>query len=562
MIAQVRRQLRASWRRACPTTRPAGGRCCLRLVQEETARLESGRRITTGARRPTGPSWPTGWPWTRRRRASGCGGTSSISIASCTGRSHTLLKLRRGEAVGVAGDPAPKAARAGTGAGGNGRARGRSRGRGRRRVQPETEGHGLEDEDSVAGGFSAGCCPGLVSSPLQGRWWWRPARSLIHPATRARDPGRRRPPFCKRTQPAGRGRSDPAARVGNSVLGGARSPDAREGSGDLTDQGLMIPRLESRLQPVRSPRSRLKAQPTGRQAARLCHQIPTISQCRKTNPARRPAARRSAKRTQRPGCRRSDPAQRTQPIGQQTSYLGVTPAFRKVIDYFHAGKDEIPAGFRVELRMESEGALRLDLVRDISYAENGVKRPTHVLFSADSANPYEVEPIKAMIANLTCNPGIIYDLFINNPKANLGHRFNTRDEVMKELGTILGPGCDISVELNNPFARSEQELLDEAYHFRELLSEYRVVIKVPHTGPVNADNMGQLLTGNKKFSKRYDDVETRDAFRGHNLALLLHEHGFRVNFTLMFEPYQTLLALQAKPYFINSFIRHRAMQSN
>ena len=30
-------------------------------------------------------------------------------------------------------------------------------------VQPETEGHGLEDEDSVAGGFSAGRCPGLVS---------------------------------------------------------------------------------------------------------------------------------------------------------------------------------------------------------------------------------------------------------------------------------------------------------------------------------------------------------------------------------------------------------------
>ena len=31
--------------------------------------------------------------------------------------------------------------------------------------------------------------------------------------------------------------------------------------------------------------------------------------------------------------------------------------------------------------------------------------------------------------------------------------------------------------------------------------------------------------------------------------------------TLMFEPAQTALALQAKPYFINSFIRHRYMQS-
>ena len=242
-------------------------------------------------------------------------------------------------------------------------------------------------------------------------------------------------------------------------------------------------------------------------------------------------------------------------------YVGVTPGFRRVIDYFEAGIGELPAVFRVELRLEADRVLRLDLVRDISYGKNGIKRPTNILFSADTANPYEVEPVKNLVCNLTCNPGIIYDLFINNPKANLGHAFNTRDEVMQELGRILGSGSDISVELNNPFAASEQEILDEVYHFRELLSEYRVVIKVPHTGPVNADTMGQLLTGNKKFAKRYDHVETKDAFRGHNLALLLREHGFRVNFTLMFEPYQALLALQAKPYFINCFIRHRTFQS-
>ena len=45
----------------------------------------------------------------------------------------------------------------------------------------------------------------------------------------------------------------------------------------------------------------------------------------------------------------------------------------------------------------------------------------------------------------------MYDLFINNPKANVGNAFHTHDEVMTELGRILGPGCDISVELNNPF---------------------------------------------------------------------------------------------------------------
>jgi hypothetical protein len=242
-------------------------------------------------------------------------------------------------------------------------------------------------------------------------------------------------------------------------------------------------------------------------------------------------------------------------------HIGVTPNFRKIVDFFPEPDGELPAGFRLDLRLEADRALRLDLVRDIAYGRNGIKRPTNILFSADSANPYEVESVKGIIANLTCNPGIIYDLFINNAKANVGHRFNTRDEVMQEIGNILGPGCDISVELNNPFAKDEQEIIDEACHFRELLSEYRVVIKVPHTGPVNADNMGQLLAGNKKFAKRYDDVETKDAFRGHNLALLLHEHGFRVNFTLMFEPYQAILALQAKPYFINCFIRHRLMQS-
>jgi hypothetical protein len=242
-------------------------------------------------------------------------------------------------------------------------------------------------------------------------------------------------------------------------------------------------------------------------------------------------------------------------------HIGVTAEFRKVIDYFHVPEDELPAGFRVELCLEPDRALRVHLARDISYGKNSIRRPTNVLFSADTANPYEVESIKGIVANLTCNPGIIYDLFINNPKANAGHRFNTRDEVMEELGKILGPGCDISVELNNPFAESEQAILDEVYHFREMLSEYRVVIKVPHTGPVNSENMEQLLTGSKRFGKRYDQVETKDAFRGHNLALLLRDHGFRVNFTLMFEPYQAILALQARPYFINSFIRHRGMQS-
>lgn len=242
-------------------------------------------------------------------------------------------------------------------------------------------------------------------------------------------------------------------------------------------------------------------------------------------------------------------------------YVGVTPEFRKVIDYFKVPEGETPAGFEIQLEVSSDRVLRADLKRNISYDKNGQKRPTNLLFSADSANPYEVAPVAGMLANLTCNPGIIYDLFINNPKANVGNKFKTRDEVMEEIGRILGPGCDISVELNDPFGKSDAEILEEAAKFKEMLSEYRVVIKVPHTGPVNKNNVSQLLTGDKKLDRRYDTVDTADAFRGHNLALMLKEHGYRVNFTLMFETPQTALALQARPYFINSFIRHRLMQT-
>lgn len=241
--------------------------------------------------------------------------------------------------------------------------------------------------------------------------------------------------------------------------------------------------------------------------------------------------------------------------------LGVTANFREIINYFKTPAGETPAGFRVEYRLESAGVVRVDLARDISYDKNGVKRPTQLLFSVDSANPYEIEPLKHVVANMTCNPGIIYDLFINNPKANVGNKFKTRDEVIAELGRILGPGVDMSVELNNPFEEDWQKLLDEAIRFREMLSPYRLVVKVPHTGPVNGHNVQELLTGDKLFQRRYNHGATADFMRGHNLALFLHEHGFRINFTLMFEPYQARMALQARPYFINSFVRHRKHQS-
>jgi hypothetical protein len=248
-------------------------------------------------------------------------------------------------------------------------------------------------------------------------------------------------------------------------------------------------------------------------------------------------------------------------LKENIKYIGVTDNFREVINYFKTPAGETPPGFKIQYEMTEANVLRVDLVRDISYDKNGIRRPTKLLYSADSANPYEIVSVKNILANLTCNPGIIYDLFINNPKANVGNKFRTRDEVMEEIGNILGPGCDISVELNNPFSDSINELLEEAEKFREMLSKYRVVIKVPHTGPVNSENVKELLEGDKKFQRPYDGGTTKDKFRGHNLALLLHEHGYRINFTLMFEPYQTALALQARPYFINSFVRHRGSSS-
>ncbi|MFZ2286990.1 MAG: transaldolase family protein [Bacteroidales bacterium] len=248
-------------------------------------------------------------------------------------------------------------------------------------------------------------------------------------------------------------------------------------------------------------------------------------------------------------------------LKKHVRHVGVTRNFREVIDYFKTPAGETPAGFRIQCELTGNDFLQVDLVRDISYDKNGIKRPTKVLYSADSANPYEIVSVKNIISNLTCNPGIIYDLFINNPRANVGHRFSTRDDVMQEIGNILGPGCDISVELNNPFSDSVSELIEEAERFREMLSKYRVVIKVPHTGPVNGENVKELFEGDKRFRIPFDGGTTSDKFRGHNLALLLHEHGFRINFTLMFEPYQTALALQARPYFINAFIRHRGTAS-
>lgn len=248
-------------------------------------------------------------------------------------------------------------------------------------------------------------------------------------------------------------------------------------------------------------------------------------------------------------------------LKEAVKYIGVTSQFEDVINTFKVPEGETPAGFRVETYLADDGILLVDLVRDISYDKNGIKRPTGMIFSADSANPYEIAPVAPLLGNLTCNPGIVYDLFINNPEANVGSKFKTLEEVMTELGNILGPGVDISIELNNPFEEDFNKVLEECEKFKAILSEYRLVVKVPHMGAINPTNVSELLTGDKLLSTQFAAPSTEDAFRSHQLCLKLREHGYRINYTLMFEPYQTALALQAKPYFINAFVRHRLMQS-
>jgi hypothetical protein len=240
--------------------------------------------------------------------------------------------------------------------------------------------------------------------------------------------------------------------------------------------------------------------------------------------------------------------------------VAVTDELAHVVRLFGTAPGHTPPGFRVECELEADGTVRFDLRRDISYDADGALRPTGQLFSVDSANPYEIAGVAPLVANLTCNPSIIWDLFLADPEANVGGVFKDRDEVMAEIARILGPGADMSIELEDPFD-DVGRVLEEAEHLRDLVTDYRLVVKVPHTGPVDAANVPQLLAGDGRLDVRYDEPSTDDAFRGHRLALLLREHGFRVNFTLMFEPYQARLALQARPYFINSFVRHRASQS-
>ena len=100
--------------------------------------------------------------------------------------------------------------------------------------------------------------------------------------------------------------------------------------------------------------------------------------------------------------------------------------------------------------MEKDGVVKVNLVRDISYDKNGILRPTNVLF-LPTVRIHMKWNHQPLISNWPVTRNQFTYLFINNPKANVGNKYKNRDEVMAEIGRVLGPGCDISVELNNPF---------------------------------------------------------------------------------------------------------------
>ena len=169
----------------------------------------------------------------------------------------------------------------------------------------------------------------------------------------------------------------------------------------------------------------------------------------------------------------------------------------------------------MESYLEGDGVLMVDLVRDINYDKNGMKRPTKTIFSADSANPYEVAPISALLGNLTCNPGIVYDLFINNPKANVGNKFKTLEEVMTEIGQgTWGRAATSAWSSTIRLKRILTRYSTKCEKFKEILTQYRLVVKVPHMGPVNGEQRQRALTGDKKFSIRYDEPRDRRCVQG------------------------------------------------
>ena len=113
-------------------------------------------------------------------------------------------------------------------------------------------------------------------------------------------------------------------------------------------------------------------------------------------------------------------------LTERVKFISASDRFKDVIDLFKVPEGETPAGFEIKYNMKENQVLEIDLARNISYDKNGKKRPTKFIYSADTANPYEVEPIKNLIGNLTCNPGITCSSTIRRQMLERSLRLVTR----------------------------------------------------------------------------------------------------------------------------------------
>jgi hypothetical protein len=83
-------------------------------------------------------------------------------------------------------------------------------------------------------------------------------------------------------------------------------------------------------------------------------------------------------------------------------FIGVTKGFKEAVSTFSTELGT-PAGFQRNIALSADGVLRVDLVKDISNDKIGAPHLTKALYSADTADPYEVVAISPFLANLACN---------------------------------------------------------------------------------------------------------------------------------------------------------------
>jgi len=58
-------------------------------------------------------------------------------------------------------------------------------------------------------------------------------------------------------------------------------------------------------------------------------------------------------------------------LSEFIKFVGVTDNFKEIVDYFETPNNHTPAGFKINYIIEERNVLKVDLVRDISYDQDG-----------------------------------------------------------------------------------------------------------------------------------------------------------------------------------------------